>query len=371
MKKVKFLYLLVAVCLFSCNNTDPQDITQESKDLDLAYRWAPIHYQDTDSDDPLADYITRFDYDENFFGNDNWQHLGTGDLTANAYYSVVESSTHWFIVYTFFHPRDWTDRYFTPDQEHENDAEGILMTIKKDGSTYGSFVSMITVAHSDLYSYLPNGSSVLPNTSVLDDEGDFGVVTFQNYDGTLHPQSAQESKGHGLYAFPTSDFNGTSGQDGIIYYPSKTVSELPSSGSDFNVKYKLINILPNNLSGNLWYLQLFDSDGSGNTFATWGRLVGDDSDDCGDGTPTCSINSAGMPWIWDDNDDGKNYEGEMALDPAKLVKNYFIGLGDFSLTYTRNQYLEDLKNAGFNNNIKPFGFPVQLNLTELYQKIQQ
>ena len=48
MKKVKFLYLLIAVCLFSCNNTDPQDITQESKDLDLAYRWAPIHYQDTE-----------------------------------------------------------------------------------------------------------------------------------------------------------------------------------------------------------------------------------------------------------------------------------------------------------------------------------
>jgi len=32
-------------------------------DFDLAYRYAPIHYQDTDSTNYRADYITRFDYD--------------------------------------------------------------------------------------------------------------------------------------------------------------------------------------------------------------------------------------------------------------------------------------------------------------------
>jgi hypothetical protein len=32
---------------------------------------------------------------------------------------------HWYILYAFFHPQDWTDTPF--DQEHENDLEGLLV----------------------------------------------------------------------------------------------------------------------------------------------------------------------------------------------------------------------------------------------------
>ena len=35
-------------------------------DLDLAFYHAPIHYQDTDSTNYRADYITRVDYDNNW-----------------------------------------------------------------------------------------------------------------------------------------------------------------------------------------------------------------------------------------------------------------------------------------------------------------
>ena len=93
-------------------------------DFDLAYRYAPIHYQDTDSTNSRADYITRFDYDGNMIATDNWENLTRFPLAAHAYYSVVETCSHWFIAYGFFHPRDWTDSSF--DQEHENDMEGQL-----------------------------------------------------------------------------------------------------------------------------------------------------------------------------------------------------------------------------------------------------
>jgi hypothetical protein len=117
-------------------------------DFDLAYHYAPIHYQDTDSTNSRADYITRFDYDGNMNATDNWEHLTTHPLAAYAYYSVVETCTHWFIAYGFFHPRDWTDS--SMDQEHENDMEGLLSIVRKDGTTYGRIYGIVTVYQVDL-----------------------------------------------------------------------------------------------------------------------------------------------------------------------------------------------------------------------------
>src|SRR5687768_12342519 len=95
----------------------------------LALRWAPVHYQDTDPTGShalggAADYISRYDFDGDLDGRNNWDRAGNGayPLSAHGYYSVVETSTHWFIVFMFFHPRYWTDAFF--DTEHENDAEG-------------------------------------------------------------------------------------------------------------------------------------------------------------------------------------------------------------------------------------------------------
>src|SRR5215203_5798959 len=129
-------YTLLIAALFSLQPPAENNPSYE----DLAYRWAPVHYQDTDDSHAKADYITRVNYDGNYICTDNWQNLDKGDLSAYVYYSVVETSTHWFIVYAFFHPRDWTDHPF--DQEHENDMEGILEVIKKDGNLFGSMQAM-------------------------------------------------------------------------------------------------------------------------------------------------------------------------------------------------------------------------------------
>ena len=80
-------------------------------DADLAYRWAPIHYQDTSSAYYSADYLAPVDYDGDWNTLNNWEDLPThtSGLTGTVYYSIVETGTHWFIVYAFFHPRDWKD----------------------------------------------------------------------------------------------------------------------------------------------------------------------------------------------------------------------------------------------------------------------
>src|ERR1700751_2236786 len=110
---------------------------------DLAFHYAPVHYQDTDSSDYPSDYITAFDYDGDLVSTNNWDNRGNGLWPATVHYSVVESCSHYFITYAFYHPRDWSDTPF--DQEHENDLEGVLVAVSKDGSTYGALQGMVTV----------------------------------------------------------------------------------------------------------------------------------------------------------------------------------------------------------------------------------
>ena len=200
-------------------------------DFELAYYHAPIHYQDTDSSNYRADYITRFDYDGNMVASDNWENLTKVPQPAHAYFSVVETCTHWYIAYGFFHPRDWTDS--SMDQEHENDMEGLLTIVRKDGSPYGKLEGIITVFHLDFFSFTPPGSPFRNGHENID-----GTLTLQQYEGSWRPLTVQQAKGHGLKAFPfTSDFQGKPNQDGIIYYPSRVNAGVPTSGNDRHVDY--------------------------------------------------------------------------------------------------------------------------------------
>lgn len=113
----------------------PLDVAPEqggASDVEIAFEHAPVHYQDTDSTFSWADYITKFDFDVNWQADNNWDNLMKHPLLARVYFSVVETCTHWLVVYGFFHPRDWTDEYF--DGEHENDLEGFLAVVRKPGS---------------------------------------------------------------------------------------------------------------------------------------------------------------------------------------------------------------------------------------------
>jgi Ca2+-binding RTX toxin-like protein len=120
---------------------------------DLAAHWAPVIYQDTDSTCAVADYVTNFDYDGDWQGIDNWEHLATdttnsffGTTSCQAlrstpsyvYYWVVETANDWYIGYALFHPRDWSDGTCLQAAGnancHENDMEGVLLTVQKDGS---------------------------------------------------------------------------------------------------------------------------------------------------------------------------------------------------------------------------------------------
>jgi len=282
----------------------------------LALAWAPILHQDVDQTGShglsgKADFITNVDFDGDWNATNNWAHAANYPLAAHGYYSVVETSTHWYLTYAYYHPRDWTDNPFGYDlDEHENDLEGLLLIVGKDGSTYGQLQAMVTVFHSNFYSFLPKGSPLLANEETVD-----GTVQLVSYNGTMHPVIAQECQGHGLKAEPYVKING----DGVIYYPSSTVAEIPSSCDDRDVKYKLVDLFaPGGLWENRTNPALFASD-QGSFLKSYGH------------------GGANAPWHWDDGDD-KPGVGELATDPAHLAACYFKNFGAFSAVYVRNGY---------------------------------
>lgn len=333
-KQAGILFSLLAMMVTGCDSSQEFEELQQkadasktasreqegarasSFDYNLALYWGPVHFQDTDvtgtySLSGKSDYITSVNFDGDWVATNNWNNAGNYSLPAHAYFSVVETSTHWYIVYMFFHPRDWTDNPFlyTLDQ-HENDSEGLLAIVKRDGTTYGSLQGVVTVAHSDFYSFVPSGSPLQANAETID-----GTLSYESFNGNNHPMTAQEAKGHGLKAYPYFNING----DGIKYYPSLTTAEVPSSADDRSVSYRLIDIFEN---GGLW--------GQRTNTSLFSSAAGGFLSSYGSG-------GANAPWAWDDGNDLPGV-GELATDPARVANNYFKNFGSIDLNYTRNTY---------------------------------
>ena len=319
----------VAACLDAPpaldETTSALTATSAADRAQLALRWAPVHFQDVDQTGShalggQADYIAAYDFDGNLDGRDNWDHAGNPafPLRATGYYSVVETSTHWFLVYLFFHPRDWTDSFF--DTEHENDAEGVMFAVRRDGSTFGQLQAAVTVAHTDFFSFVPSGGTWTSGGESVD-----GALQMMALADGTHPVTAQQAKGHGLKARPFYDIVG----DGVVYFPSLTTAGVPTNPDDRNVSYQLVDILA---PGGMW-----DQRANPSLFASFGSFAGDNTGGCGSGAIGCSANSPNAPWGWDDHDDGPA-RGALATDPAGLVRAYFTTPEAVSTTYTFNPF---------------------------------
>src|SRR5262249_41527788 len=134
---------------------------------------------------PRGDYITNFDFDGDWRGDNNWSHCENSKypLKGYVYYSVLETQTHYFIHYAVFHARDYKGghaasqllemakqtlvkyaRKYDPTGlannvalSHENDMEGCLVVAEKRGPNPRSAALMAieTLAHDRFYKYSP------------------------------------------------------------------------------------------------------------------------------------------------------------------------------------------------------------------------
>ncbi len=213
--------LLCCAALLCCCNplTKAQAVRTAAQARAVAIRFAPIFYQGL-GDDPRADLITNFNFDGDWRGDNNWTHASDPrfPLRAYAYYTVSETRTHLFIHYALFHPRDYKGgatrgrilsdiinegvrRGGTLDPTglsseatvaHENDMEGCLVVVAKEGDDLARahIVFIETLAHNRFQRYAAKVTEGGPPTFVFEGQ---------------RPRLHVEPRGHGIEAYEADD----------------------------------------------------------------------------------------------------------------------------------------------------------------------
>jgi hypothetical protein len=318
----RFAALALLCLLVSCGSggpaTEPAQAARQTPATyeDLARHYAPVIYQGAASD---QDYITAADMDGDWIGSNNWENQPTGDLSAHVYHSVIETETHWFLFYSLFHPRDYTD---DPCEEsdgcHENDMESLQVVVAKDGTAYGHPVALLTLAHSHIYLY-PMDDSVEDGTLRAERNA-------QLEDG--HPQVWVETYGHGIYGRPQIL------SPGRVVYHVGDQAEVPADTHDKDVSYELVSIYDT-----LWQHraeigpgQIFDQ-----PFDYRGRILPASFDGVDWG-----VDKANPPWAYDQEIGETLLRGDFFLDPAKALASFATIEGELSRAYVYNPFLADL-----------------------------
>jgi hypothetical protein len=202
----------------------------------LAEHWAPYVAQETWFD-WKADAICRSDFDNDWNLGNNWENLGQGSTQAYVYYAAIESESHWFLIYNFFHARDYSDNCIA-GMCHENDNEGAILTVRKDGTEMGKLEAMETLAHNNVYSYT-NDPEIKSGAHSIEAKIYFHDKT--------HPVVFLEAGGHGALGggdkksfFDAERF--TWKQNTGITYVYKGTAERPKHAMDREIGYELLPI---------------------------------------------------------------------------------------------------------------------------------
>ena len=319
---------LLVVC--ACLTLPSLAAAQDPAHRRLAEHYAPVVFQESRS--TVLDYITKFDFDGDWRGDNNWRNAYLFDLPGYVYYSVIESSRHYFITYAFYHPRDYTAtpyEGFAPKTEHENDMEGCTVTIEKDGTAYGTPILLQSLAHDVFFNYSNrDGRGVTAGALKLDGEATF-------VDG--RPAVYIEPEGHGVKAATESAVRDPGAFPGLVYRYTG-LAGLPRGNQDKQATYDLISI-----EDTLW-AHRFDV---GTTFccadsylvpggqpATFGSAFNGPIGGC----------AASPPWGWDQRDDALA-KGDWFRDPLRAYSAQF-GIQGLSGAYVHNPYLRaDVRTA--------------------------
>lgn len=313
----------------------------ESRYRKLAERYAPFVAQETWFD-PRADYLHRFDYDGDLVGDNNWDNLEKGSSQAYVYYAAMETDTHWFLHYNFFHPRDYSDNCIVGTC-HENDNEGIVLTVRKDGSEFGKLDLMETLAHNNVYTYTNRRDL---KKSLHNVDGELALVD------ETHPVVFLEAGGHGALggADRKSFFDARKlswKQNTGVTFEYKGVAETNKGGLGERIGYELLPIYEH------WWKPHQRSDAQGGSmfadfteYRPFGNRPRPENPSLASAFlgKKHAANKARPFWGWFD-EAGKRKKvfapGQWALDPAYSVRQSlkFPTNEKWSYDYTFNPYL--------------------------------
>ena len=344
---------------------DPVAVTYDGADQDyqIAVRFAPVFRQAIGSS-PRYDYITAFDFDGDWQGDNNWENAAADRHASSAtvYFNVSETLTHYYIHYAAFHPRDYkggnvrgvvlseilregAERHGEYDPTglsqaavlaHENDMEGALVVVAKSTGLFGSTrVEYVeTLAHNQFLQY-----RVDRRLFGRDDDG----VQVEDE----HPVLYVEPKGHGIEAYHGGDQ--LDDVEGFVTYRYTGNAEEPTGVGNEDVGYELVSmaealwpfaqarhqgIFGGRFDYRSWTVQATDGSGTVTPHEVSVGEVGSVLRGTVGGR-----NMARPPWGWYDQSEENQRQGGWFLTPAETVKRHF-GLGDaFSTIYEHHPVL--------------------------------
>jgi len=290
----------------------------------LAEHYAPVVFQETRS--AVLDAIGRFDYDGDWRGDNNWRNAYLYDHPGYVYYSVIESTRHYFITYAFYHARDFTGRPYegyAPKTEHENDLEGCTVTIEKDGSQFGQPILLETLAHDVFFKY-DNRKVRRVSAGAMRLDGAMAFVDER-------PAVFVEAEGHGVKVATASAVADPGQFPGMIYRYTGQPS-VPRTDRDGLVTYDLVSI-----EDSLW-ARRYDV---GSTFccADSYAMPGAQPEAFGSALngPIGGC-AAKPPWGWDQANDAVG-KGDWFRDPLRTYATQ-LKISGFTGTYVHNPYLK-------------------------------
>ncbi|MGH9872623.1 MAG: hypothetical protein ACRD9S_09170 [Pyrinomonadaceae bacterium] len=334
-------------------------VAEQNSEAAVAARFAPIFYQAL-GDKPRSDYITNFDFDGDWRGDNNWEHTDDKSfpLRAYIYYSVSETQTHFFIHYAVFHPRDYkggerkglilseiiregTKRGSDHDPTglmaeagvaHENDMEGVLVVVAKKDKKPDRVAFVEAFRHDDFAPYVTGQSA----------PRGFGLFKADQEHVLLYV----EPKGHGIEAYSGNEKQ-TAKKEFLIYkFAGK--AEDPDKQNEGPVGYELLPI-----QTTLWSKARIGKEDKGATYATAhdyseisinvlqanGKVavkkvkVGE----IGQAFvgKAGGLNMARPPWAWFDKTRRSDPLGLWFFDPARIIKRDFKLGESFSTVYSQ------------------------------------
>ena len=332
------------------------------RDREIAARFAPVFHQAL-GPAPRFDYITNFDFDGDWCGDNNWNNAEDRRyaLKAYVYYAVFETRTHYFIHYAAFHPRDYkggekhgallsevmrigvnlggqydpTGRANEAVMAHENDLEGALVVAEKDGDDYNKarLALVETLAHNNYLKYTPPGSRLSAD-----------AVTVEG----VRPHLFIESRGHGIEAWRDAPEQHKQAEKGFLVYAFLGAAGNPEEKADGAVGYELLPTLesfwPHARPGKN------ESFGEEHDYGVVSARFAQGSEDVLRhirlGVTGSALNglvgAANMsrpPWGWFDGQDRTRPLGEWFLQPAEVIRRRWNLPESFSTTYTYHPFL--------------------------------